>query len=106
MESKDGVILIIFTGKEEFNFLFIQDLFHFIELFGDFRLHGLVIFFNSQIQDILQSFRPLKKFGIGLIGILCLSCFLRNSAGLIRIIPESRITHLNVVTSDTFLQLR
>ena len=106
MEGKYGIILIILAGQKEFNFLLIHDFLHFIELFGNFRLHGLVILFDGQIQDILQSFCPIKKFGIGLIGILCFRGFLGNFAGLVRIIPEAGITHLNVVTSNTFLQLR
>ena len=106
VEGEDSIVFIIFAGQKEFDFLLVHDFFDLIQLFGNFRFHGLIVLFHGQIQDILQSLCPFKKLGVGFVGIFSLRCFLGNFAGFLCIIPESRITHLNVVTSDTFLQLR
>ena len=76
MERYDGIVRIKFAGKQKLDFFRIENGLEPLHFLAQVTFHGLIVFFDRQIQHFLQRFRLRKKARVRVVGLFCLRRFL------------------------------
>ena len=96
MEGNEGVALIVFAGQEEPHFPLLDILEQVVVLLFNIFGKGSIAVFHGHFQILAEVVSFADEFFVTFDFRLEKRRFLGNLLGLIRVIPEGRVTHLHV----------